>query len=440
LKNNPLNLERIPTVKTTFALIDCNNFFVSCERLFRPDLAAQPVVVLSSNDGCVIARSNEAKALGVPMGAPLFKYRQLFQDHNVTLFSANFELYGDISTRIARLLTRVTPRIEIYSVDESFLDLHELNIPDYTLWGQQLAARVRREVGIPVSIGIAPSKTLAKLASECAKHDPRLAGALDLTATSVEQRQRILQDRPIQDVWGIGWRLAPKLKAVGVHTAHQLSQLSPQLAKQLMGIHGRQLVSELNGTSCYPLEPAHKPRQSIMRGRTFGEDTGDPLVIEAAIANLAARACLQLRQADLLACSAVVSLSTNRFKPGYSHQSSYVTLPLPSADTGLVTAELQRQVASMVNSHAAYHRANVLFYNLISPSALQTDLFGTLDVARSDQSQRRLQAFDAINQRHGAGLIRYAAEDLSQVWQPKHDLRSPRFTTNWQDLPIAQTS
>jgi DNA polymerase V len=427
-------------MSATFALIDCNNFFVSCERLFRPDLATQPVVVLSSNDGCVIARSNEAKALGIPMGAPLFKYRQLFRDHAVVLFSANFELYGDISTRIARLLTRVTPRIEIYSVDESFLDLSELNIPDYTLWGQQLAARVLREVGMPVSIGIAASKTLAKLASECAKHDPRLAGALDLTTTPVEKRRRIFQDTPIQDVWGVGWRLAPKLKAVGVHSALQLSQMSPQLAKQLMGIHGRQLVSELNGTSCYPLERAHKPRQSIMRGRTFGDDTRDPLVIEASIASLAARACLQLRQADLLACSVVVSLSTNRFKPGYSHQSIYITLSTPSADTGLITAELQHHVAEIVNAHAAYHRANVLFYDLISSAALQTDLFDTLNVAGSDQSRRRLQAFDAINKRHGAGIIRYAAEDLSQAWQPKHDLMSPRFTTKWHDLPTAHTS
>ena len=425
-------------MSTIFALIDCNNFFVSCERVFRPDLATRPVVVLSSNDGCVIARSNEAKALGITMGAPVFKYRQVLADNDVKIFSANFELYGDISTRIARLLTRVTPRIEIYSVDESFLDLSQLDIPDYAEWGRQIASRILREVGIPVSIGIATSKTLAKLASEHAKRDPRLAGALDLTTTPVEQRQRILQDMPIQDVWGIGWRLAPKLKAVGVHSALQLSQMSPQLAKQLMGIHGRQLVSELDGTSCYPLERAQQPRQSIMRGRTFGEDTTDPLVIEAAVASLAARACLQLRRSDLLAGSVVVSLSTNRHKPGYSHQSSYVTLPMPSADTGLVTAELQRQVAAIVNPRAAYHRANVLFYNLIGNTTLQTDLFGAIDVSASDQSQRRLRAFDAINQRHGAGIIRYAAEELSQAWQPKHDRRSPRYTTSWPELPTAE--
>lgn len=427
-------------MNTIFALIDCNNFFVSCERLFRPDLLTRPVVVLSSNDGCVIARSNEAKALGIPMGAPVFKYRQLFRDNAVVIFSANFELYGDISTRITRLLTRVTPRIEIYSVDESFLDLSQLNIPDYGSWGRQISQRISDEVGIPVSIGIAASKTLAKLASERAKRDPRLAGALDLTTTPVEQRQRIFQDMPIQDVWGIGWRLAPKLKAVGIQTALQLSQMSPQLSKQLMGIHGRQLVSELNGLSCYPLEPAHKPRQSIMRGRTFGEDTTDPLVIEAAVASITARACLQLRRANLLAGSAVVSLSTNRYKPGYNHQSSYVTLATPGADTGLITAELQRHVADMFNPRAAYHRANVLFYNLISPAALQTDLFGTLSVSGSNHSQRRLQAFDAINRRHGAGIIRYAAEDLSRAWQPKHDLRSPHYTTNWQELPTAQIS
>ncbi len=423
---------------TTLALIDCNNFFVSCERVFRPDLEGRPVVVLSSNDGCVVARSNEAKALGIPMGAPRFKYRQLLTDHAVTLFSANFELYGDISQRITRALTKVTPHIEVYSVDESFLDLRELNIPDYAAWGRQLCARIEREIGIPVSVGIAPSKTLAKLASECAKRDPHLAGALDVSTAPTEERQHIFASMPIGDVWGIGWRLAPKLKAVGVHTALQLSQLSPQLAKQLMGIHGRQLVAELNGTSCYPLQRVAKPRQSIMRGRTFGEDTSDPLVIEAAIANLSARACATLRQANLLAGSIVVSLSTNRFKPGYVQANSYVTLPLPSADTGLITAELNRHVARLFNPRAAYHRANIMFYDLISSSSVQPDLFGELDVTGGEHSQRRLRAFDAINQRYGQGIIRFAAEDLSQTWQPKHNLRSPRYTTKWQELPTAR--
>ena len=187
-----------------FALIDCNNFFVSCERLFQPQLEGKPVVVLSSNDGCAVSRSNEAKALGIPMGAPAFKYRDFFRQHGVTQFSANFELYGDISRRITELLSTITPRIEIYSVDESFLDLSKLPITDYEAWGREVQRRVWQWIGIPVSIGLAPTKTLAKLASERAKKDPELNGVLNLIGMPERVKASYLEHTPIQDIWGIG--------------------------------------------------------------------------------------------------------------------------------------------------------------------------------------------------------------------------------------------
>lgn len=420
-----------------FALIDCNNFFVSCERIFRPDLEGRPVVVLSSNDGCAVARSNEAKALGIPMGAPAFKYRQLFKDQSVVQFSANFDLYGDISERITRLLTAITPKIEVYSVDESFLDLSELEIADYERWGRQVQGRVWKEVGVPVSIGIAPTKTLAKVATERAKKDPELDGVLNLHDMPEWLIDRQLARVPVKDVWGVGWRLAPKLKAEGANTALGLKRLPEHLAQQLMGIHGRQMIGELKGTSCYPLEPAHKVRQSVMHGRLFGEDTGEFPVVEAAIAALTARAAFRLRREGLLARTAALHLSTNRHKPGYQRLYYPVNFMTPTAETGAITAALVAGLRELFNSRTLYHRADVLLYDLVPAGSLQTDLLGFVDVAGSEAARKRMRALDHINARYGKGKLRYAAEDLSNRWQPKHNMRSPRYVSNWDELPLA---
>lgn len=420
-----------------FALIDCNNFFVSCERLFRPDLNGQPVVVLSSNDGCAVARSTEAKALGIPMGAPAFKYRELFKQRGVIQFSANFELYGDISDRLIRLLTEITPRIEVYSVDESFLDLSELNIEDYRAWGDAVRRRIWHEIGIPVSIGIAPTKTLAKLASERAKKDAALHGVLSLAKLPDWLIDPQLAAVPIQDIWGVGWRLSPKLRAIGIHNALQLKQLPRTRASQLMGVHGRQMVCELNGISCLPLEREHKIRQSIMHGRMFGEDTSDFQVIEAALASLTARATARLRRDRLLARRACVSLSTNRHKPGYRRTNLWLEFSTPTADTGLITARIIQELDQSFNRQQVCHRANVLLYDLVPEQGIQADLLGYVDLDQAGRSQARLAAFDHIIARHGKGRIGYAAEKLSSKWEPKRQLRSPRYTTSWDELPSA---
>jgi DNA polymerase V len=420
-----------------FALIDCNNFFVSCEKIFRPDLEGRPVVVLSSNDGCAVARSNEAKALGIPMAAPAFKYRQLFKEKGVLQFSANFDLYGDVSERITRLLVHITPKIEVYSVDESFLDLSELDIADYTAWAAAVRERIWHEVGVPVSIGIAPTKTLAKIATERGKKDPELQGVLNLMYMPGWVADAQLGTIPIKDVWGIGWRLAPKLRAEGVHTALDLKHFSPLAAQNLMGIHGRQMVAELNGTSCYPLEQAHKVRQSVMHGRLFGEDTNDFGVVQAAIASLTGRAATRLRREGLAAHTAVLHLATNRHKPGYQRIRYPVHFITPTADTGLITASLVEGLEQLFNSATSYHRADVLLYDLAPANQLQTDLLGYVDIQAATASQKRMQALDAINSRYGKDKLRFAAEDLSKRWQPRHRLRSPRYTSNWDELPVA---
>jgi len=421
-----------------FALIDCNNFFVSCERLFRPDLEGKPVVVLSSNDGCAVARSNEAKALGIPMGAPAFKYRPMFKAHGVTQFSGNFELYGDISHRLTRLLATMTPKIELYSVDESFVELSSLNITDYLAWGREVRDTIKRCIGVPVSVGIAPTKTLAKLAAERAKKDAHLEGVLSLIGLQNWLVDSQLDAVPIGNVWGVGWRLSPKLRAEGIHTALQLKQLSSKRAGQLMGVHGRQMVNELNGISCYPLEPQRRIRQSIMHGRMFGEDTNDLAIVESAVASLTARAAAGLRRDGLLAQTAILSLSTNRHKPGYRRTNLAWNFTTPTADTGTITAKLVALLGEAFNRSMQCHRANVLLCNLVPESAIQTDLFGVVNIAQHHRSQARLAAVDAISSRYGKGHIGYAAEKLSQAWEPKHRLRSPRYTSNWQELPVAQ--
>ena len=420
------------------ALVDCNNFFVSCERLFRPELRTTPTVVLSSNDGCVVSRSNEAKALDIPMGAPAFQYRQLFRQQGVVQFSANFELYGDISKRIIQVMRRVTPRLEVYSVDESFLDISALSISDYLAWGRALREQILQETGIPVSIGVAGSKTLAKLASERAKQDATGQGVVDLLRADSDTIKTALISTPIDEVWGVGRKLAPRLRAEGVHTAQALASMRPQQAQQLMGIHGRQLVHELQGLSCYPLERERKIAKSIMRSRTFGEDTGEIYVLESAIASLATNATFHMRKAGLLARKIGVFMNTNRHKPGYQKWEHEQTLSTPSNDSGQIIRMLVTALQDIHQDVQQYHRLGVFLYDFVSDAALQTDLLGVVDTKQHDRTQARMQAIDLINTQYGKSRIHYAAEDLSRSWQPKHDIRSPRYVSNWAELPIAR--
>ncbi|HJP95977.1 MAG TPA: Y-family DNA polymerase [Candidatus Saccharimonadales bacterium] len=425
-------------MKPIFALIDCNNFFVSCERLFRPELEGRPTVVLSSNDGCVVARSNEAKQLGVPMGAPAFQYKYLFRQHKIAQFSANFELYGNISKRITEILRQVTPRIEVYSVDESFLDLSQLHITDYTAWGAAICARIRQEIGVPVSIGIAPSKTLAKLGTELAKKHPQHNGVFSFIHLPQDQWDAALHQTPIKDIWGIGRQLAPKMKAEGFSTALHIARMRPQYAQQLMGVRGRQLVSELNGESCHPLEQQGKVAQSILRSRTFGEDTNQAHVLEAAIASLGASAAWQLRHHRLLSKRIGVFVNTNRHKPGYRKWSREITLDTPTNDTGQVIQLLAQKLSEFYNPAHPYHRLGVFLYDLVPEAALQTDVFGAADLPGHDKSKARMQAVDAINKKFGKGRVYYAAEDLSKSWRPKGGIRSPRYVSQWSELPVAR--
>ena len=423
---------------TMFALIDCNNFFVSCERLFRPELNGRPVVVLSSNDGCAVSRSTEAKALGIPMGAPAFKYRELFRQHGVISFSGNFPLYGDISRRLMLLLTEVTPHLEAYSVDESFLDLSQLPEQDWRRWAVRLRRRIWQEIGLPVSIGVAPTKGLCKIANHRAKKDPLLAGVLNLADMPEWLVNTQLAATPLEDVWGIGWRLGPRLRAQGLQTALDIKQLSARQARQLMGgVRGAQLQLELSGVSCFPLEQAGRIRQTVSHGRMFGKDTADPLAIRAAISSLTARACYDLRRDGLTARGVYLRLRGNRHKPGSPRWSYQLKLGTPTADPGLICQQLAAGLAADPAAQQLWHRADVLLYDLSPAAQLQTDRLGYVQTRQAAAGHRRLAAVDAVNHRFGAGRIRYAAESLSDVWRPKAGSRSPAYTTSWAELPVA---
>lgn len=419
--------------KPLFALVDCNNFFVSCERVFRPDLEGKPVVVLSSNDGCVVARSNEVKALGISMAAPAFKYRHVFKQHNVVQFSANFSLYGDISRRIIDLLATITPRIEVYSVDESFLDISELPISDYEAWGVEVRQKILDWIGIPVSIGIAPTKTLAKLASDYAKTMPNSSGVLCL------DNQEVIHDTlnviPIKNIWGVGWRLAPRLRAEGITTAWQLHRMRPQHAKQMMGIHGSQMVAELNGIPCLKLDMIGKLPQSIARTRTFDEDTNDYNAIESAIASFVTRAAYQLRTSRQLTKRVSIFLTNNKHRPGYRYWTKEIKLTSPTADTGRLLTVIIEALDELFSASIYYHRAGICLYDFIPIGGFQPDLFGCRNPATLDKSLLRMQAIDAINDQWGKEHIGYAAEKLGNAWQPKYKLRSPRYVTHWGELP-----
>ncbi len=423
-----------------YALVDCNNFFVSCERVFRPDLENRPVVVLSSNDGCVVARSNEAKTLGIPMGAPAYQYRAVFETHKVVKFSANFELYGDISRRIVAILSAVTPRTEVYSVDESFLDISHLIIKDYTAWGRALRQHVFRAVGVPVSVGIAPTKTLAKLGADYVKKHPEHQGALDLVATSQEEQATYFARFPLEDLWGIGRRLAPRLRAEGLYTALDVRNLRPQRARQLMGLPGMQMVWELNGTNCHTLTPFDRPNKTIMRSRTFGEDARELSVLEAAVASMAARATHEARTEHQLARRITLFMNTSKHRPGFTRWQEDIRLDMPTNDGGRIISETLDRLRAIYDPRQPYHRAGVTLYDFIPDNALQVDLLQRINPAGHDSSRARMAAIDAINERFGRSRVHYASEDLGTTWQPKHHLRSPRYVSRWDELPEAHVS
>ncbi len=416
-----------------FALVDCNNFYASCERVFNPKLNHRPVVVLSNNDGCVVARSNEAKALGIPMGIPEFKIRPLIKQHQVAVFSSNYTLYGDMSQRVMDTLGTLCPDLEIYSIDEAFLSLTGFASRNLSDYGRLIRARVKQDTGIPVSVGIAPTKTLAKIAGGIAKKSE--SGVFDLTGAD---RESILAKTQVADIWGIGRAHTHFLHTHGIMTALQLSEASDQFIRKQMGIVGLRLVMELRGVSCLELEQCPSPKKGITCSRSFGRSITELHEMEEAISTYVSRAAEKLRREKLAVSCLSVFLHTNQFKdtPQYSNALT-VTLPAQTDSTPELIAAAISGIRRIWRDGFAYKKAGVMFLSLVPASQIQTSLFDSADRSRA---KTLMATLDAINHRFGAGTLQYASSGIAKGWKASFNHCSPAYTTRWDELPVAHAN
>jgi DNA polymerase V len=415
-----------------FALVDCNNFYVSCERVFNPKLENRPVIVLSNNDGCAVARSNESKALGIKMGAPFFKIRHLIDLHEVQVFSSNYALYGDMSKRVMQTLAEFTPVIEIYSIDEAFLDMSRFAFTDLTNYGTTIRQKVKQNTGIPVSIGIATSKTLAKVANKIAKKSAKANGVLDLTDTKYQDRA--LEFTPIADVWGIGRRYAAFLTMRGIKTALDFKHADTAMIQKKMGINGIRLQKELWGEPCYSLEESPPSKKSISVSRSFKKPVVSLDDLSQAVCSYISRGAEKLRAQSSQAQAMTVYVTTNRFKPGSFYCNS-TTCSFPTALNNTPELIKHGQVAlkQIYQKGREYTKAGVVFLHLTQNGCFQQDLFDTTDRTRP---AKVMQVMDQINQKMGTNTLKYMSTGVSQdrPWETKFNHRSPAYTTDWEQL------
>lgn len=418
-----------------FALVDCNNFYASCEQVFEPGLAGRPVVVLSNNDGCVVARSGEAKALGIPMGQPWFKVAAALKERGVIALSSNYALYGDLSRRVMQVLARFSPRREVYSIDECFLDASPLR-GDGVEWGVDLARTVRRWTGIPVSVGIGPTKTLAKVANRLAKQSGSPTAPV-VAWNGVPHPHETLTALAVEDVWGISKRWGAGLRAIGIDNAWALATADPQRLRQNFGVVMERLARELNGVCCLPLELVPPPRKQIRVSRSFGTRLSQQADLQAAVASFATRAGEKLRRQQGVAEALTVFIETSPFDPDRPYDANAATQVLlpATSDSGQLVAAATRGLQKLFRSGRAYQRAGVLLSGLTAANCQQGVLF--VEEARDEaQATRLMSCLDRLNREASRRTVRYATEMLSDRWRMRQDRKSPIATTNWQELPV----
>lgn len=437
------------TVHDMFALLDGNNFYVSCERVFRPSLNGRPVVVLSNNDGCAIARSNEAKALGIRMGTPHHEIRRALRDAGVVALSANYPLYGDMSNRLMAIAAGLGPAQEIYSIDECFIDLH--GVPgDLRERSLRLRARLLQWIGVPCGIGLGPTKTLAKLANHVAKQAERHPGApypaslaqvCHLGAPGVPLDD-LLAATEVADVWGIGRELSRQLRAEGMRSALDLARADPAAVRRRFGVVVERTVRELQGGSCIALEEVPPARREVSCTRAFGEPvmTIEPLV--EAVSEYAARAAFKLRQQSARAGQVLVFIHTNPFRRWEKQYARSITLPLrrPCADSAAITASALRGLRAIWKPGHRIHKAGVILLDLQDAAREQGELALEDDASRAG-SGRLMAALDGLNDRYGRGTVQLASAGLggdARSWTMKQQWRTPQYTTRWDHLPVAR--
>lgn len=415
-----------------FALADCNNFFVSCERVFRPELNGRPVIVLSSNDGCVIARSNEAKAIGIKMGEPLFKIKDIVKRHDVKIFSSNMALYADFSRRIRMILRQEAPHIEVYSIDEAFLDLRGMCNDDFDSFAKTLSLQCRRLTGIPVSVGVAPTKTLAKIAAELCKRYPKLRGGCYMHRD--EDIIKVLKKTAVEDVWGIGRRTTPRLKARGIQTAYDFRVLPREWVQRNMGITGVRTWQELNGIPAIGFEAVAEAKQSICNSRSFATEIYDIRELSEQIAKFATMTAEKLRKQNTVCQRLTVFAFTNRFHENEAQQYGYITLPFiePTDSTLEIVRTAREALAEIFVRGTGYKKAGVIASEIIPREALHVSMFSA---EHNERHHRLMEAIDNINSTAGCEAVTLASAGRGGPLN-RSDYRSPRYTTSWSDIPI----
>lgn len=414
-----------------FALVDGNNFYVSCERLFNPALEGRPVVVLSNNDGCAVARSNEVKALGVKMGTPWFQMRELAQQHGIVAFSSNYALYADLSNRMMSVLARFSPTQEIYSIDECFLGLDGFSHYDLMDYAQRIRQTVKQWVGIPVCVGIGESKTLAKLANHCAKKDlAGREGVCDLTRMGASERARAFAGIPVGEVWGVGRKLSAALNLRGIETVEDLRRADATTLRREFSVVLERTVRELNGLACLSLEEVAPNKQQIISSRSFGAYVYDLPSLKEAVALYIARAAEKLRRQHSLAGMVQVYIRTNPFKENAPQYQQGLTIPLPQAtdDTVQLIKAAHWGLRKIYRPGYAYQKAGVALLDLSDVAHRQGSLF------ELHGNPQLMQVMDRINATWGQGTLRTAAEGVRQTWRMKRERMSRRYTTHWAEL------
>ena len=409
-----------------FGLVDCNNFYASCERVFNPSLNGKPIVVLSNNDGCVIARSNEAKVLGIKMGVPAYQIKDLVKQHDVAVFSSNYVLYGDMSGRVMSMLAELAPEIEVYSIDEAFLNL--AGIKDLQSLGANIVRKVSRGTGIPVSLGIAPTKTLAKMANKFAKKYPAY-NRLCIIDTE-EKREKALKLFEIGDVWGIGRRQAAKLEKQGVKTAFDFTQLPGSWVRKNMTVVVERTWKELRGISCIDMESAPPAKKQICTSRSFGKMVEDIDTMSEAIATHASACAKKLRQQKSYAMSLMVFIHTNNFRedlPQY-WKNTIIKLPVPTSDTLEIVHYALEGLKSIFMPGYQYKKAGVIITEIVTSA--QLGLFDTVD---REKREKLMQAIDKVNGEH-RHLVKLAVQGNGRDWKLKQEQLSKRYTTDINEV------
>lgn len=418
-----------------YGLADCNNFYCSCERVFHPDLIGRPVVVLSNNDGCVIARSEESKALGIKMGEAFYQVKEKLEQNNVAVFSSNYNLYGDMSRRVMSLLAKYSPKIDVYSIDEAFLDFSGMNTSEtFIEYCREMVRHIHKGTGIPISLGIAPTKTLAKMASKFVKKHKGYKGVCLIDTN--EKREKALKLFPVEDVWGIGYRSVERLHNQGIKTAWDLTQKSESWIKRELTITGVRTWKELRGESCISTEELpHK--QSICTSRSFAEHGLNRLAdIEEAVANFAAQCARKLREQHTVCNSITIFLHTSRFREDVPQSYIYhsINLQVPTNNQQeLISYAVKMLRANWKEGNFHYKKAGVIVWGICRDDAIQGNLFDTVN--RSKQAALA-KAIDAINRKNGHNKIRVAVQGDEKGWQLKREYISQQYTTNLDEVIV----